>query len=901
MSDDRRTQLFAVADKIVFGDGSGSATDRLSGIFEALYRLAASREQLDEFEARLRSYSSESSVAWLALVRLAQLRLGEDGSALVRRLDQGMSAATGRAALTLSTEAARHFHRITGSARAALERLAGKPLPDPEFAEAAVDAVVVRLRLAAAAGAWETHDRLAAAMTREWIRKAGPTAVLISITRAEHAVQRGAYDAALEAVRDLPSGNDAGLRLAGLQVRLHVLVACSGGKPGEELRTEIARTVEELKPLLQSDPPPGGVLSTDEWRDRCSRGKQLLEYTPEPSHRSDRTRALAETEKALEKPGPKHPEVHLRLQLRWVRLSLAEHGSPFARTCEDIVDGVLDEARRLGLVVVEMLAWDLRAVIRARYGGSRWDEVVHDAGRAADLAAYLVALNRGSGLERSLRATLLPVFDRTLELLVEGALAVRSRQPSDTTAAERFGRAMHDYVEQVMQLALSEARSQLGAHDRGEHLPSPKLSWSEPMRGESLQAALSPRQAVLQYFLVGGYLLAFAFGQDFFVWHAEAPEGAVPDDRRPENLLALRTFLEPLLPSPKDAQPCEETRGVVSLWPDRKELLERLSGHLLPPPIVHALDRRRIRHLAIVPHDVLYRTTFSRLTWRKTRLGRRFLLTLEPTAELAAAHALEPRRRTCRRPRLGFFLGPRLKHARRERDELEKAFRGAVEFAHWDTQRLGKEVFKREAPRCDVLYLACHGERATDTPGDACTPGDAYLELGPGGDSLLLSEAVRFDLGRCRLAVLQACWTGWMDHLREAPVHGFPQGLRDAGAAAVIAPMFPVADALCPVFTAVFARALRFLPVAEALHLTLGVLQRHRKTLAVCFPEAPEDWENDDTFDDYEYRFTGRSEPLTSGWLRRQLARVGFYGWLWRRVLFPPAVNEADPRVSKKE
>jgi CHAT domain-containing protein len=124
----------------------------------------------------------------------------------------------------------------------------------------------------------------------------------------------------------------------------------------------------------------------------------------------------------------------------------------------------------------------------------------------------------------------------------------------------------------------------------------------------------------------------------------------------------------------------------------------------------------------------------------------------------------------------------------------------------------------------DVVYLACHGRKLGEDPQEAA------LQLGGWGRFVTLPEISTLHLKRC-LVVLQACWTRSMEHMREFPVQGFPQAFLDAGASDVIAPMLPVIDPLCPVFTSVFCRALRFRPAGEALGYALEVLRGRGKVL----------------------------------------------------------------------
>jgi CHAT domain len=898
---DERQPLLEAAEHLIFLDPRQPEDDRmLAGALEGLYRFSRNSQDLARLAGWLEWAVLQTPLArpWLTLVRLALTEPDGNWRQEWESLDRSLIRVDGRTALVLRTEAARHVRRITGDHSAAWELLAREPLPNPEFAEAAVEAMVIRLRLAATTGNWEAHDQLARAVDSSWAEIAGQESFWLGIVIAEHHVLRGFYAAAIGQLRSFEAHPDLGLQLAALGVRLHALVACGGYLPGEALQGEIDRTARLLEPLLALAPSPGGIVPAEEWQERRRRGFLLLKHAlSDPQTPGDprvlgpldafeladqnRESALSLAESALQNPELQEtPEMFLRLRLLWIRLTLDLSGGDMAQACESLVTVVIDESRNQGLPVLEAMAWDQRAILRARFFIGRWPEAVSDAGKAANLAARVLNANQGSIVERSLRLTLLPMFDRAVELLVEGALRAVAEDP-DPDSQERFGRALLDYVEQSMELALTEARSLMRSGDRNAAPPIPdSRSNIRLTTSRDLQASLLPREAVLQYFLISRYLLVFAYGQGFFTWHAEE---VPPVEDHP---IPIRSLLEPYIPRWEefrallvrqrdvDADPALRDAG-RRRWEFNESNLRQLSEHLLPSAILDILDRERIRRLTIIPHDILYRVPFGRLPWRETRLRIRFGLTLQPTGASAGRRHPAPRRRG-RKTRLGFFIGPRILYAQEEHRVVRDAFRRGAEVVPIDTSE-SERSFEHEAPGFDVLYLACHGSSPQGKPQDA------HLLLGPLDQALSLPEISRMDLSHCRLAVLQACWTGWMDHLRESPVQGFPQGLQDAGVAAVVAPMSPVADALCPIFSSVFCRTLKFLPVSNALALTLEVLRKHGEIFAAT-PSARLAWRRG-TFDAYEYRFTGDPAlSLAGGWLSRQMARLRFHYWLWSQT-----------------
>lgn len=857
---------------------------KLAEVLEALYRLSGDVGSISELRAWLESLSPRPPAVrpWIGLFRLAvkAQSLAGDPAGDLGFLDASLPIHLPRVDLFLRTEAARLFFRLTGDASAANARVADGPPPPPTLGDKAVEIAGVRLRLAAAAGDWKTHDHLADALDEGWIAAAGPQAPGLLAVVGQHAVQRGAYSMALQAVRRLQDHPDPEIRLAGLEVCLQALLASGGDLAEGTLRSEIDRVAASIAPLL------GQPTKNAEGAERRRRCELLLRLAKSPgsARRGDLEEELHEVAAALENGGVSLiPENRLSLTLDWVRLVLELRGYESAETCEGLVGVVIDETHALGLQVLEMLAWDQRAMIRARYFDSRWDEAVADAGRAANLAAHLLEKNREGSLERPLRATLLPVFDRAIELLAEGAWYAVLREPAEIERHERFGRALHDYAEQLADLALSEARTHILSG--GENSPEFQLMdhGDRTKHSEDLQATLRPAEAVIQYLLVGGFLLIFAYGRDFFAWEVKSPEVKGPKPPLPIRAYLEENFLgswrrlqeEGWVRSGALSREVKVSGAAISTrrWASSEDCLRELMNLLIPAKVVTALKVHRVRHLSIVPHDVLYRTPFGSLPWGVSHLGSHFTLSLHPTGELAGRSSVRPSQSTKPPILVNFFEGPDLSHSDDERRALEAAFGGFADMQSVDTSQGGPESFAREAPGCDIVYLACHGS-------------ETRLMLGPQGSSgISLREAAEVDLHHCKLAVLQSCWTGWMSHKREFPVQGFPQALLDAGATAVVAPMFPVHDALCPVFASVFGRALRFLPVCDALGFTLKTLRLRGGVLLSASPDTEPFASVTRAFDAYEYRFTGDPDlRLPGNWLRRVLSRARFAVWLGYQI-----------------
>jgi hypothetical protein len=882
-----RIELCAAAERLVAtGLVRPDQESKLAEILEALYRLSGDAESISELRSWLESLSPRPPAVspWIALTRLAgkaQSSAGDPAGDL-GLLDASLPTHPSSINLFLRMEAARLLFRLTEEASVANARVAADPPPAPSLGDRAVEIAGLRLHLAAAAGDWKTHDHLVDALDEGWIAAAGPQAAGLLAIIGQHAVQRGAFAMALQGVRRLQGHPNPEIRLAGLEVCLQALLASGGDLAEGTLRAEIECVAASIELLLEH---PTESAEGVERRRRC---KALLRLTHSQgsARRGDPEEELHEVAAALENHDLHLiPENRLSLTLDWVRLVLELRGYESAEACEGLVGSVIGETHALGLLVLEMLAWDQRAVIRARYFDSRWDEAVTDAGRAANLAARLLERNREGSLERPLRATLLPIFDRAIELLAEGAWYAILREPAEIERHERFGRALHDYAEQLAELALSEARTHILAGSENAPVIRIMDEGVPARRSEDLQATLRPGEAVLQYLLVSRFLLIFAYGRDFFAWEIHGPEIESPNPPLPirayleENFLGSWRRIQAERWAQSGVLPREVkvsgTPASTRAWASPEDCLRELVRLLIPAKFATVFQAHRVRHLSIVPHDVLYRTPFGSLPWGISHLGSHFTLSIHPTGELAGRSSVKPGQSTRIPMQVKFFEGPGLPHAGDERRALEAAFGGFADLQSVDTSQEGPESFARDAPGCDIIYLACHGS-------------ENRLLLGPQEASgISLREAAGVDLRHCRVAILQSCWTGWMNHKREFPVQGFPQALLDAGATAVVAPMFPVHDALCPVFASAFGRALRFLPVCDALGFTLKVLRLRGGLLLFTSPETESFAGVRGAFDAYEYRFTGDSSSrLSGGWLRRGLSRVGFAVWLGCQICY---------------
>jgi hypothetical protein len=887
---------------------------RVEAVLELLYSEACEHDHVRIYELDAVLASPPASPVALAWRKLLHLVAAYENDKLAE-LDAALAEAPARSAWLIAAEAARLTYKAWGP-HAAWERMAAvEPVPaaEPWLDEGplVVHALLVALRLAAASGHWDAHDRLVEPACARFGAPDDPRALRIRLATADHDVMRGDYARAADTLDQIEPHCHGDLRLALLAMRLHALVACAAQRRDTQLRAAIERALGELA-QASSEPAPLDeryLLPALERADLVRRVEQLVDHAgadarelePEEvtslagalaverrTRREQSTRPPREVLAALlprvealllREDAVEHHESWIRLRLLWCRLVVDAGNVDRYEDCELALTQIIDETTAAGLVPLTMSAHDQRAVLYAHEPFRAWDLALADAGRAGNLAVTLLARNASTGaseriMERALLGTLLPVLDRVIDLLLDRALAVELGGGSARDGWERdrlerwlrFGRAVHDYVEQSQVLALKEARHAYGADDTPTPhrfaLVAPGQALESPL--PRLRRALRPRDAVVQYFVTGRFVVIFLYARGRFDWVvmdavAEVQQTGVRLEAPTAHAALLHLITE-----------CHVWLTGESA-PEHEASAEPLRRLLLPEVITAQLGRAT--HVRIVPHDVLYRVPFGRLPWSGRKLLERASLSFHPTAGLAAesaAHVLRPRRRKL----LGYLSGPDLPGIEREHASIRTGLGRAPALARLvaidssHAQSTG-EVVQRIAG-LDVLHVACHGVRPYARR-------EAHMKLGTG--PWKLSEIASLRMHHCALAVLQACWTGWMEHERTNPVQGFPQAFCDAGVGAVIAPLVAVPDSLTPVFGEVLYRTLRFLPAERALRRTLDILREHGAELVAGDARASRDLQELGPLDAVEYRYVGQTGLNLGG---NRAARV--MGWLscWR-------------------
>ena len=217
-----------------------------------------------------------------------------------------------------------------------------------------------------------------------------------------------------------------------------------------------------------------------------------------------------------------------------------------------------------------------------------------------------------------------------------------------------------------------------------------------------------------------------------------------------------------------------------------------------------AVALRHCRQVLVVPHAQLGLLPFAALHDGECFLAQRCELGVAPSARLALRGLL----RRPVRPRQAVVLGEssRLPHAAREAHFVAGLFPQGRAFVG---AQATLDTLRAQAGSADVLHLACHGQFRSDNPMFSA------LHLHDGALTVELAEALNLRPG---IVVLSACETGLAELGSGDEMVGLVRAFLVAGAARVLASLWPVDDEVTAAFMASFYAALcRGQPPAAAL------------------------------------------------------------------------------------
>ena len=209
-------------------------------------------------------------------------------------------------------------------------------------------------------------------------------------------------------------------------------------------------------------------------------------------------------------------------------------------------------------------------------------------------------------------------------------------------------------------------------------------------------------------------------------------------------------------------------------------------------PLAAAL--RQCRQVLVVPHAQLGLLPFAALHDGECFLAQRCELAVAPSARLALRGLL----RRPVRPRHAVVLGEssRLPHAAHEAHFVAGLFPQGSAFVG---AQATLDTLRAQAGSADVLHLACHGQFRSDNPMFSA------LHLHDGALTVELAEALNLRPG---IVVLSACETGLAELGSGDEMVGLVRAFLVAGAARVLASLWPVDDEVTAAFMASFYAAL---------------------------------------------------------------------------------------------
>lgn len=233
------------------------------------------------------------------------------------------------------------------------------------------------------------------------------------------------------------------------------------------------------------------------------------------------------------------------------------------------------------------------------------------------------------------------------------------------------------------------------------------------------------------------------------------------------------------------------TKHMDTLTARAKVRLQRVH-ELIWAPLEEALSCTR--RVLVVPHGSLGSLPFGALLDGERTAGRDLELAIVPSARMAL-HGLRSRPRAAR---IGLVLGEssRLEHAANEARVVAGLFPSARTCIDSEATLAN---LRSHAPQADVIHFACHGQFRADNPMfSALHLHDGVLTV-EAAESLGLNQST---------VVLSACETALADQGTGDEMVGLVRAFLVAGAARVVASLWPVDDQVTAQFMTYFYAAL---------------------------------------------------------------------------------------------
>lgn len=396
---------------------------------------------------------------------------------------------------------------------------------------------------------------------------------------------------------------------------------------------------------------------------------------------------------------------------------------------------------------------------------------------------------RLAGVDTADLAPEVPALRERLNWLYRRVQRLQDESGSSATLSEEMVRTERELLEHARRLRLAA--------------PARAAGLASTLDVQALQRALQPGDTLVEYGVLDDELFACVVRPD-----------AVQLLRNiaawPEVLQALRA---------SRFQLDSLRHGSASLH----QHLDRLTGRaqlrlqqlhaLMWAPLASALAGSR--RLLLVPHAQLGALPFAALPDQGQTLGQRYQLALAPSARVAW-RGLQTAPRP---PRRAVAIGEssRLPHAATEATQVAALFPQGQAFVGEQATLL---ALQQHAGGADVLHLACHGQFRSDNPRFSA------LHLLDG--ALTVEQAEALKLGPATV-VLSACETALSALDTGDEMVGLVRAFLVAGAARVVAALWPVDDAVTAAFMSEFYRALiaGAQPAAALQQAQAAVMAKH--------------------------------------------------------------------------
>ena len=493
-----------------------------------------------------------------------------------------------------------------------------------------------------------------------------------------------------------------------------------------------------------------------------------------------------------------------------------------------LFDATLDRARDLGLLTVQVRCLTGQGLVRQAQG---------DAGAARtalEAAIELFEHQRRALPDDELRSAFLTDHQRPYHELLRMALSRHARTPSPERAAavlfqldrlrasslgERLAesgspdnalgtqglrdrlnwlyrrtRRLDEAGESSAALAGELRRTEFALLERARRdrlaAPAP-ASASAPVRADrpdagetiaALQAAFGADDALVEYGVVDNELFACVLTRSGVVVQRRVAAW----DAVLEALRAARFQLDTLRHGAAPVQ-----RHMAMLASRTQSHMRRLHA-LVWAPLAPALAG--CRRVLVVPHAQLGALAFAALHDGERFLGQHCELAVVASARLALRGLLRPPGRA--RQVLALGETRRLPHAAQEASFVAGLFPDGRAFVG---EAATLATLGAHVAHADVLHLACHAQFRGDNPRFSAL----HLHDGP-----LTVESVEGLRMRPAIVVLSGCETGVADLGSGDEMVGLVRAFMVAGAARVVASLWPVDDAIAAVFMARFYAAL---------------------------------------------------------------------------------------------